>query len=170
MQCALHQIYCGTSQTSEHVIDLLEGGKLYPPVDFCVGARAVYDAVSASDSCEFAGSFLKLHLIIARDRIAHGFIRKLVWVDIGDILADGLTKGGIDRALLHSCSNDCKYASKHEPLVHSKAFGSATKNSEETIKEEGHQEDGDAMWAPGQMLLEDSKTQPLQHTTHSASH
>ena len=56
---------------------MLEGGTLYPPVDFCVGARAVYDAMRALDACEFAGSPPKLHLISVRDGAAHGLIRKL---------------------------------------------------------------------------------------------
>ena len=84
--------------------------------------RAVYDAIGASDACAFAGSSLKLHLICVRDRMTHGLIRKLFWVDVRDMLADGLTNEGIDRLLLHSCSNDCKNASKHGFLVHSKAF------------------------------------------------
>ena len=84
------------------MFDLLERGKLYPPVDFCVDARSVYDAIGASDVCEFVGSSLELHLISVRDRMTHGFIRQFFWVDILDMLADGLTKGGIDRALLHS--------------------------------------------------------------------
>ena len=82
------------------------------------------------------------------------------------MLADGLTKNGIDRALLHSCSNDCKYVCKQESAMHSKIFGSATKTAEDS-KEEGPIEDDDAMWAPGQMLQLDSK--PHNTKTDTAS-
>ena len=140
-QCTLHQIYCGTSQTPEHIIDLLECGKLYLSVDCCVVARAVYDAISASDACGLVESSLKLHIISVRDRMACGLIRKFFWVETRDMLAHGLAKRGNDRALPHSCSNDCKYVSKHEPLVHLKIFGSATNNSKESLKEEGHLDD-----------------------------
>ena len=83
-------------------------------------ARAVYDAVAATDTCEPAESSLKLHLISVRDRMEQGIIRNLYWVDTRDMLADGLTKGGIDRQLLHSVSQDCQYKAKHECECHSK--------------------------------------------------
>ena len=104
------------------MIDLLEGGKLYPPIEFCVDAKAVFDAISAPDACEFAESSLKLHLISVRDRMTHGLIRRFYWVDTRDMLADGLTKGGIDRLFLHRCSNDCRYVAKHTFEPHSKVF------------------------------------------------
>ena len=65
--------------------------------------------------------------------MSEGMIRRLFWVDTRDMLADGLTKGGIDRTLLHSVSNDCRYRAQHECVVHTKfsiggyGGGSATK-------------------------------------------
>ena len=97
LQAALHQIYCGTDQTPQQLIDLLENGGLYPPVDLCVGARAVYDAIAASDVCDPQESSLKLHLISVRDRMAAGIVRFLFWLDTRDMLADGLGKGAISR-------------------------------------------------------------------------
>lgn len=113
LQCALHQIHCGTARTPERMIDLLEVGCMHPPLDLCVDARAVYDAIRASDACEPAESSLKLHLISVWDRMTHGLIRKFWWVDTRDMLADGLTMGGIDRLLLHNVSNDCNVEAKH---------------------------------------------------------
>lgn len=118
------------------MIDLLEGGELYPPFDFCVNARASYDAIGASDACEPAGISFKLHFITVRDGMAHRLIRKPFWVDTRDVLADGLAKGGVHRLLLHSCSNGCRYASKHGFLVHSKVFGRSTTNSDSAKIEE----------------------------------
>lgn len=105
-------------------------------VDFCVDARAVYDAIRASDACELAGSSFKLHFISARDRMTHGLLRNLFWVDTRDMLADGSIKGGIGRTLLHRCSNDCKYVSTHESLMHNKAFGRSGTNQQEPLAEE----------------------------------
>ena len=82
---------------------------MYPPLDICVDAEAVYYAIAASDVCELAACSLKLHLISVRDRMMHGLDRAFYWVDARDMLADGLTKGGIDRLLLHKVSNDCVY-------------------------------------------------------------
>ena len=98
----------------------MENGALYPPVDMCVDARAVYDAVAASDVCDPAESSLKLHLISVRDRMAQGILRYLYWVDTRSMVADGLTKGGIDRTLLDAISERCRYVCEHEPLRHCK--------------------------------------------------
>ena len=110
------------------MVDLLERGLMYPPLDICVDARAVYDAVAAADACELAESNLGLHLISVRDRMAYGLIREPFWVDARDVIADGFTQGGIDRLLVHSVSNDCKHQAIHEALVHQKHMivGSAT--------------------------------------------
>lgn len=94
LQCSLHQIYHGIAQSPEIMIDMLEIGNLYPALELCVDARAVYDAVGASDACGPAECSLKLHLISVRDRMSHGLVRGLHWVDARDMLADGLTKGG----------------------------------------------------------------------------
>ena len=131
------------------MLDMLEGGVLYPPIGYCVDARAVYDAISASDACEPAGSSLKLHLISARDGMTHGLARNWFWVDTRDMLAVGLSKGGIDRLLRHSCSNDCKYVSKHERLKHSKVFGGSVAIPSAKIEEEGLLGEDSAEWAPG---------------------
>ena len=50
--------------------------------------------------------------------MTHGIIRELWWVDTRDMVADGFTKGGIDRTLLHNVGNDCRYTAMHEVLVH----------------------------------------------------
>lgn len=92
MQVSLHQIYEGTSQSPKELIDLLEHGQFYPAVDVVVDARAVFDALAASDVRDPQESFLKLHLISVRDRLACGIIRFLWWCDMRDMAADGLTK------------------------------------------------------------------------------
>lgn len=99
-----------------------------PPLGVCVDARAVDDAISASVVCEPAGSSLKFHLISVRDRMTYGHITKLFWADARDMLADGQIKGGIDRLLLRSDSNDCKYQATREALMHTNhsSAGSAT--------------------------------------------
>ena len=43
---------------------------------------------------------LKLHLITIRDRLSRGLVRSISWCDTRDMVADALTKGGIDRKLL----------------------------------------------------------------------
>ena len=40
--------------------------------------------------------------------------------------ADGLTKGGIDRTLLHNLAQECLYECKHTPIRHPKLPGTST--------------------------------------------
>ena len=110
------------------MIDLLEHGGLYPSLDVAVDAKAVFDAVAATGACDPQECSLRLHLISARDRLSQGIIRRMHLVDARDMLADGLTKGGIDRTLLHNVSNDCRFKFAHNALTHNKSsvIGSAT--------------------------------------------
>ena len=114
------------------MVDLLEAGRLYPPLDLGADARAVYDAVSASDVCDPAGSSQKLHLISVRDRLFQGIVRRLYWLGTRDTVAGGLTKGAVDRYLLHNISNYCRHEATRGGLVHINAslVGSATKAGE----------------------------------------
>ena len=90
----------------EEMIIALEEGQLYPPLDLCADARAVFDVISATDICDPQECSLKLHFISVRNRMEEGMIRRLCWTDARDMLADEFTKGGIDRELLRKASND----------------------------------------------------------------
>lgn len=164
LQCALHQI-CGTAQSAERMIDLLENCLMHPPLDLCVDPRAEYDAVAATDACAPASS-LKLHLISVRDRMIHVAIGALYWVDTRDMPADGLTKGGIDRTLLHGASNDCRYKAIHEAFVH-------TQNTRRIQYWEGASREGaiDATWAAGRSSIQSHQHQSLASISiHQHSH
>ena len=101
---------------------------MHPQLDIAVDAQAVFDAVAATDACDLQECSFKLHLISVRDRFAQGIISRMHWVDTRDMLADGLTKGGIDGTLLHNVSNDCRLKFAHEALTHTTfSLGSATK-------------------------------------------
>lgn len=134
LHVTLHKLYGGISQSPEVLIDMLEQGRLYPPFDISADVRAACDAIPATDACEPAGSSFKLHLISARDQLEQGIIRNLYWADTRDMLADGLTKGRIDRAFIHNVSDDCRYKAIHVCVVHIKSrqvVGSATDSSKE---------------------------------------
>ena len=111
LQTNLHQIYCGTKETPQQLIDLMECGALYPPIDMCIDAKAVFDAISAADVTDPNESSLKLHLISIRDRLAVGIIRSLFWTDTRDMVADALTKGGVDRHLIEAICERCEPSS-----------------------------------------------------------
>ena len=74
LQIILHQIYRGTHQSPEEMIDLFENGGLHPRLDVAADAHAACDAVAAADVCAPQGCSLKLHLMSLRDRYAQGII------------------------------------------------------------------------------------------------
>ena len=129
LQVALHHICCRTTQSPEALVDMLEIGRLHPPLYLSIDARAAYDVTAATNIGEPHESSLKLHPIPARDRLTRGIFGQMHWVDTRDMLADGLTNVGVDRALLHNMSNNCQYTAVREALAHIKysPLGSTTK-------------------------------------------
>ena len=103
IQLAMHQIFCGTDESAEELMHSLESGGLYPPIEFVIDAQSVFDALNVLDVCTPQESSLKLHLIAIRNRLERSVIKSIWWCDTRDMLADALTKGGIDRAMLVKC-------------------------------------------------------------------
>ena len=115
IQLAMHQIFCGTDQSAEELMHALESGGLYPPIEFVIDAQSVYDALNVLDVCTPQESSLKLHLIAIRNRMERGVINAVWWCDTRDMLADALTKGGIDRAQIVKCMNTGRLEVIHTP-------------------------------------------------------
>ena len=86
-----------TGETPEFTT--LESGGLTPRVEMAIDARAVFDALTAQDASEPSESSLKLHVLAFRDRLFRGVCSILWWTDTRDMVADGLTKGGVDRRI-----------------------------------------------------------------------
>ena len=113
VQLALHQIFCGTDESPDELLQHLESGSLYPPIEFVIDAQSVFDALNVLDVCTPQETSLKLHLIAIRNRLERGVIRALWWCDTRDMLADALTKGGIDRKLLVRAMHQGKLTVTH---------------------------------------------------------
>ena len=102
---------------------------MHPQLDVAVDARAVFDVMAATDARDLEGCSLQLHFVSVPDRLAQCIVRRMHWADTRGMLADGLTKGGFDRTLLHKASNDCKLQLAHQALTHTtiSVVGPATK-------------------------------------------
>ena len=70
-----------------------------------IDARAVFVTLTAQDASEPSESSLKLHVLAFRDRLDRGVCSVRWWTDTRDMVADGLTKGGVDRRILTSVMN-----------------------------------------------------------------
>ena len=114
VQMGVHELICGAGATSSQLAKRLEVGTLQPPVDAGVDAKSVFDAIDATDVADLQECSLKLHVLSIRDKLMYGVLRDLWWVDTRDMLADGLTKGGIDRAALVAAAGGT-YTAVQEP-------------------------------------------------------
>jgi hypothetical protein len=65
----------------------------------------VFDAIKAADPCTPLECSLKLHLLDVRDKIACGIIDTLHWADTRDMVADGMTKGGVIRKIIQNAAD-----------------------------------------------------------------
>ena len=103
----LHEIELGPvtiGQTKQFV----EEARLLYKIDGFVDAMLLIRALAASSiKLPQEKSFL-LNLLWIADHIRTGLLKSLSWSDTRDMIADGLTKGPIDRALLHRvCDGYC---------------------------------------------------------------
>ena len=86
-------------------------------MDVVVDAKSVSDAISVSDVCTPQEGSLRIHLIHIRDRLARGLLRSLSWSDTRDMLADALTKGGVDRSAIVKAMSGT-LCMKHQAITH----------------------------------------------------
>ena len=77
LQLAMHQIINGTSESAEILMEKLEQGELSPPIEVCIDARSVFDAIAASDITTPQEASLKLHLVSSRNRLEKGTLKRL---------------------------------------------------------------------------------------------
>ena len=69
LQLAMHQVENGTHESAEQLMEKLEQGALSPPIEACIDARSVFDAIAASDITTPQEASLKLHLVSIRHRL-----------------------------------------------------------------------------------------------------
>ena len=79
---------------------LVEEGRMKPGMELGIDAASVFAAVAAQDVKDPAECSLKVHVLSIREALNHRKLKALWWLDTRDMLADALTKGGIDRAAL----------------------------------------------------------------------
>ena len=67
-----------------------------------IDAMSVYAAITATYIKHPAEKGLLSHVQFVREMLDAGVLKALSWIDTRDMSADGLTKGAVDRAALHS--------------------------------------------------------------------
>ena len=65
--------------------------------DAGIDAKSVYDGITAVQPRTLADKPLFLHALAMREYLEAGWVDRLYWFDTLAMLADGLTKGAVDR-------------------------------------------------------------------------
>ena len=97
----MHEIYAGvpTKAVAKQLRE--EGGFKIPNVIY-IDALSVYASVTATYIKAPAEKGLLSHIQYMRELLDNRVLDAICWQDTRDMAADGLTKGSVDRALLHS--------------------------------------------------------------------
>ena len=96
----LHELNCGIRSIAE-CRTLRETGGWSVKICLYVDALSVFAAVTATFLKIPAEKSLLSHVQYLRELLDTKVIEAILWIDTRDMIADGLTKGAVDRAALH---------------------------------------------------------------------
>ena len=111
----LHEISKGVGDRGSARL-LREVGGYAMPFVLIIDAMSVYSAVIATNIKIPAEKSLLSHVQFLRERLDRGILKAIIWQDTRDMLADGLTKGAVERTLLHAIM-DGRTSSQHASKV-----------------------------------------------------
>ena len=97
----LHELQAG-SCTAAQAMHLREQGGYAVPWALYLDALSVYAAITATFIKTPADNGVLIHCLYLRELLNKNILHALIWQDTRDMLADGLTKGQVDRAALHA--------------------------------------------------------------------
>ena len=96
----LTELYSETTIAVTDLAKMQESGKLLLPLEVCVDAKSVYDALASDPIRIPTEKSLYIHLLAMSDLIKRGVLTKVWWIDTKDMASDALTKGSIDREVV----------------------------------------------------------------------
>ena len=97
---ALDELSSGRS-TAHDALQRRESGGYAVPGALYLDALSVYASVTATFVKTPADNGVLIHCLYLRELLDNGVIHALIWQDTRDMLADGLTKGAVDRKAIH---------------------------------------------------------------------
>jgi hypothetical protein len=86
--------------TALDLVKRLGAGDWAIPMSACIDAKAVFDNIVADVVKTPYDKHLLVHALAVREFLRSRSVHSLYWIDTNDMLADGLTKGSIDRVSL----------------------------------------------------------------------
>ena len=98
----LDELASGRSTAAE-AIQRREHGGFAVPGALYLDALSVYASITATFVKTPADNGVLIHCLYLRELLDNNVIWALIWQDTRDMLADGLTKGSVDRKAIHDC-------------------------------------------------------------------
>ena len=95
-----------------------ENGGLMPPLIAVTDAKSVWEALKSTSPPKPAEESMLLHILGAREMITKKMLRELWWADTRDMVADGMTKGKVDRKAINDLVERCEWRLVHECVVY----------------------------------------------------
>jgi hypothetical protein len=108
----LDEIQTGRVSATEALARREHGGWAIPAALY-LDALSVYTAVTATFVKTPADNGVLVHCLYIRELLDHNVLTAIVWLDTRDMVADGLTKGAVDRIAIHDLM-DGKIDVRHE--------------------------------------------------------
>jgi len=100
----LHELEKGPV-TKAQARQLRDEGGYAIPMTLQIDALSVFAAITATYIKHPAEKGLLSHVQFVRELLDTRVVQALIWIDTRDMMADGLTKGSVDRDVLHSVMN-----------------------------------------------------------------
>ena len=111
----LHEIATGQNSSS-HARQLQHHGGYAVPMCLYIDAFSVFAAITATFIKMPADNGQLVHLHFIRELLDNGVLKAIAWLDTRDMLADGMTKGAVEREALQATmegiikmSHACKF-------------------------------------------------------------
>ena len=110
---------CHKPQLSPQELQALEDkGELPLAIEIFTDCRSVFDALANEDTKTPSESSLILILHMIKELMVAHVVKYITWINTLDMLADGLTKGGVSRKPLFEFSKEGRWKLKHESKTH----------------------------------------------------
>ena len=114
----LHQVVSGSVNIAE-ARQLREFGGWKLRIVLAVDAYSVFSACTAHNIKIPAEQSLVSHVQLLRELLDRGVLHRMWWLDTRDMVADGLTKGVIERQAIHAIIQGLLFISKKSQTWHS---------------------------------------------------
>ena len=90
--------------TAKSIQEAEDKGELLLPIEVCTDCRSIYDSLSATETKTPTESSLVLILNSVKQLMQAHVVKYLTWINTHDMIADGMTKGGVSRRALFALS------------------------------------------------------------------